>query len=254
MVKVVVIGAGNVAYHLIRAICESKEAEVVQQYNRSLGNIDTQGFNYPVTDSLNDLKPADIYVICVPDDAISVVSAKMDIGNALVVHTSGSVDMHQLNASSDRGVLYPLQTFSKKEKVRMKQVPFCIEAETEEDFKLLRQLAKSISNQVYTVNSEQRRKLHLAAVFVNNFVNHLYHIGFEICLDEGVSFDLLKPLIKETARKIEHITPFEAQTGPAKRNDQTTIDKHINDLKYISHKEIYTLLTHSIQDTYGKKL
>ena len=253
MIKVVVIGAGNVAYHLIKAFANSSTVKVIQQYKRSL-NKEATDTSIPQTNNLALLTEADVYILCVPDDAIVPLSKKIEVKNGLLVHTSGSVDMYDLNPAHRRGVFYPLQTFSKNSNLDITKVPFCLEAEEETDLTLLEKLASSISSHTYTINSEQRKSLHLAAVFINNFVNHLYHIGHEICSENKVPFEVLKPLIVETAQKIMNISPFEAQTGPAKRNDVNTIEQQQQAITQLAHKEIYTLITHSIQHTYGKKL
>ncbi len=163
--------------------------------------------------------------------------------------------MQVLPKNIRRGVFYPLQTFSKKRKVLFDSIPLCIEAEREKDVLLLQKLAESISTTIHQVSSQKRAYLHLAAVFVNNFVNHLYKIGADICQNQNFEFDILKPLILETAHKIEELGPEKAQTGPSKRDDSNTIDTHLELLKGNTiHEEIYSLLSQSISETYGKKL
>ena len=254
MIKIVIIGAGNVALHLYNAFSENEKTNVTQVYNR---NIYAVNFIDPavtqVTDQFSELKEADIYIICVKDDAVANISGKLPFKNKLVVHTSGSIPIDSLIDTNRRGVFYPLQTFSKGKKVDFYTIPICIEAENIEDLKYIETLAKSISGNVYEVNSDQRKSLHLAAVFVNNFVNHMYHIGNEICKENNITFKILQPLIKETAEKIINLDPVEAQTGPAKRNDLQTIEMHTAQLKNKKYNEIYKLLTKSIQETYGRK-
>lgn len=254
MIKIVIIGAGNVALHLYNAFSENEKTMVTQVYNR---NIHAISFIDPAvtqaTNQLSELKEADIYIICVKDDAVTGISGKLPFKNKLVVHTSGSIPNDNLNDTNRRGVFYPLQTFSKDKKVDFHTVPICIEAENKEDLKFIETLAKSISSNVYEVNSDQRKSLHLAAVFVNNFVNHMYYIGNEICKENHIPFKILQPLIKETAEKVINLDPVEAQTGPAKRNDLQIIEMHTAQLKNIKHNEIYKLLTKSIQETYGRK-
>ena len=148
---------------------------------------------------------------------------------------------------------YPLQTFSKNKEINFREVPICLEAEKETDFQLLNIVAQSVSEKVFCIDSNQRKSLHVAAVFVCNFVNHLYQIGNEICEENKVPFEILHPLILETANKITALSPKEAQTGPAKRNDTKTINAHLNLLTNETQKEIYKLLTKSIIDN-GKKL
>lgn len=252
MIKVVVLGAGNVAHHLIPAIQNSSVAKVVQQYSRSFSKNATSSI--PQISNIDDVANADVYIICIPDDAIASFSAKLPKNKGLVVHTSGSVPISAIDSKHNKGVLYPLQSFSKNRSVNMQEVPFCLEVKDEKHFKMLKTLANGISNHTHTINSKQRKALHLAAVFVNNFTNHIYKVGEDICKESNVPFNILQPLIKETAAKIEALSPSEAQTGPAKRNDINTITKQLDALQNDTHKEIYALLTKSIQESYGKKL
>ncbi|NEW78169.1 MAG: DUF2520 domain-containing protein [Gelidibacter sp.] len=253
MIDIVILGGGNVAYHLTNALLKNDAVHVVQVYNRSLEKISCFKNNTSITDNLSDLKEADIYILAVSDNAISTLSSALKFKNKLVVHISGSMAMDELKSGSKKGVFYLLQSFSKERKIDFSNVPVCIEAETEKDLHLLETLAKSMSKNCYRINSYQRKSLHVAAVFVNNFVNHLYHIGHEICEQNKVPFEILLPLILETANKITTLSPLEAQTGPAKRNDTKTIEKHLAMLPK-TQQEIYTLLTKSIQNTYGEKL
>lgn len=253
MIDIVILGGGNVAYHLTNVLLQNSAVNVVQVYNRSLEKINIFKNKTSITNNVSELKDAEIYILAVSDNAISELSSTLSLKNKLVVHTSGSMAMEELKSVSNKGVFYLLQTFSKERKIDFSTVPICIEAETDEDLRLLETLAKSISKYCYHINSYQRKSLHVAAVFVNNFVNHLYHIGYEICDQNNVPFEILLPLIEETADKITTLSPFEAQTGPAKRNDTKTIEKHTAMLTK-NQQEIYTLLTKSIYKTYGKKL
>ncbi|MFO7673055.1 MAG: Rossmann-like and DUF2520 domain-containing protein [Lutibacter sp.] len=253
MINLVILGGGNVAYHLTKALLKNDVVNVVQVYNRSIENINCFKNSTSITNNLSELKDADIYILAVSDNVISELSSALNLKNKLVVHTSGSMAMDELKSVSDKGVFYLLQTFSKEREIDFSTVPICIEAETEADLQLLETLAKSLSKNCYRINSDQRKSLHAAAVFVNNFVNHLYHIGHEICAQNKIPFEILLPLILETANKITTLPPLEAQTGPAKRNDTKTIEKHIAMLNK-NQQEIYTLLTKSIYNTYGEKL
>lgn len=253
MFRVVILGAGNVATHLIQAFEKASNVEVVQVFNRSKKGLESLPFAGNSTTDINHLMEADCYIISVPDDAVQELSESIPFSNRLVVHTSGSVSLNELNSKNRRGVFYPLQTFSKERAVDFSVVPICIEAENSIDLKVLNELASSVSKSVYEVNSEKRKQLHLAAVFVCNFVNHMYQIGFDLSEKNGIPFSILKPLIKETAAKIENASPKEMQTGPAKRNDQNTIEKHLNLLEQPLQKEIYKLLSQSIQKTYGRE-
>lgn len=253
MINIVILGGGNVAWHLTNALLKNDAVNVVQVYNKSFEKISCFKNSTSITNNLSELKDADIYILAVSDNAISELSSALNLKNKLVVHTSGSMAMDELKSVSNKGVFYLLQTFSKERKIDFSTVPICVEAETDADLLLLETLAKSISKNCYRINSNQRKSLHVAAVFVNNFVNHLYHIGHEICEQNKVPFEILLPLILETANKITTLPPLEAQTGPAKRNDTKTIEKHTAMLTK-NQQEIYTLLTKSIYNTYGEKL
>ncbi|MCG7503154.1 F420-dependent NADP oxidoreductase [Tenacibaculum sp. Mcav3-52] len=252
MIKVAIIGGGNVATHLANAFSKTNEVSLVQMYARSIEQIEHLKEVTPITNSIELLTEADVYIIAVSDDAIDDVSRKIEQKNGLVVHTSGSVAMQSLQNSGRKGIFYLLQSFSKDKDVNFDEIPFCLEAENEEDLQLLETLAKSIGKKVYRINSEQRKRLHVAAVFVNNFTNHMYKIGADICNEYQVPFEVLLPLIRETAQKITELSPKAAQTGPAKRNDQKTIQNHLA-LLNAEQQEIYKLITKSIQQN-GKEL
>jgi predicted short-subunit dehydrogenase-like oxidoreductase (DUF2520 family) len=253
MIKVVILGGGNLAFHLTNALLKSKNIEIIQLFNRSIEKIKPFEIFIPITNKLKDLKIADIYIIAISDNYISEFSSLLNFEDKLVVHTSGAISLEDLKSNSRKGVFYPLQTFSKNAILNFAETPICIEASIKKDEILLKKLAKSISKNTYVFNSTQRKSLHVAAVFVNNFVNHLYYLGNKICDEHKIPFEILFPLIKETATKIETLSPFDAQTGPAKRNDTKTIKDHLAILS-ANNEEIYTLLTNSIKHTYGKKL
>ncbi|WP_264550879.1 Rossmann-like and DUF2520 domain-containing protein [Flavobacterium sp. N2038] len=253
MIRITLIGSGNVAQHLIKVFIKSEAIEIVQVFSRKkealLPLIDSDKI---VTD-FKGLKEADLFIIAVSDNAISEVSSKIPFQNCLVAHTSGTASIDTLDAKNRRSVFYPLQTFSKNKAIDFSVIPMCLEAENPVDFDFLEKVAKNISNAVFSINSEQRKALHVAAVFVNNFTNHLYQIGQEICDEHRVPFEVLKPLIQETAEKIKTLDPVDAQTGPAKRNDSNTIEAHLDYLTNENQKNIYKILTQSIQNN-GKKL
>lgn len=251
MITAILLGSGNVAIHLARAIQSAEGVVLKQRYARSGNNDAFFDKQITKTDRLEDLTDADIYLIAISDDAISSLSARLKGSDALVVHTSGSVPMHSLRCNSPRGVLYPVQTFSKKLPINFSEVPLCLETERITDMELLKQFASTLSSKVYEINSEQREKLHLAAVFANNFSNYMFNIAEDICRRHHFSFEILKPLIMETANKILEMSPYDAQTGPARRNDQKVIQKQTRLLES-ANKEIYTLITKAIADTYKK--
>lgn len=253
MISIVIIGSGNVAQHLITAFLQSNEVELIQVFSRQKEKVSHLISLDKIVSDYAKIKEADVYLIAVSDNAIAEVSAKLPFKNRLVVHTSGSMPIEVLDIKNRRGVFYPLQTFTKNKTVDFSIIPFCLEAENENDFSTLKTVAQSISSKVESISLEQRKALHVAAVFVCNFVNHLYQMGQEICEEHNLSFALLQPLILETAQKITQLTPKDAQTGPAKRNDTTTINAHLHFMTDSYHKEIYQLLTKSIID-HGKKL
>lgn len=253
MIKVIILGGGNLAVHLAKVMLKTAEVSLVQVYNRSISAIRKFEKMVAITDDLNKLKKADLYIICVSDNAIETISSKINGENSLIVHTSGSTPLAVLNSHKRHGVFYPLQTFSKRRKVKFSKIPICLESNNSDDLKLLSDLARKISKSTYYINSEQRAQLHSAAVFVNNFVNHLYHIGNEICTEHTIEPSILQPLIEETAKKAARFSPYNAQTGPARRGDKITIEKHLKKLSK-NQQEIYKLLSRSIAKTYGKKL
>ncbi|WP_339839027.1 DUF2520 domain-containing protein [uncultured Flavobacterium sp.] len=252
MIKVVLLGSGNVASHLIKVMEANAAIDLVQVYARSKKSLENIIDSNKVTTSFADLKEANIYVISVSDKAIEEVSNQIPFTHKLVVHTSGTMGFDVINPKNKRGVFYPLQTFSKSKEVEMKSVPFCLETENVEDYKTIENLAKSLSNSVYAINGEQRKSLHISAVFVSNFANHMYQIGNALCEENNVPFAILQPLIEETANKIKTLTPTEAQTGPAIRKDEPTIQKHLEALENPIYKELYQKITLSIQNV--KKL
>jgi len=253
MIKITIIGSGNVAQHLIDAFAKSKAIEIIQVFSRNQKQIIPKLDSSKITNDWNALAEADLYIIAVSDDAITEVSSQLPFKNRLVVHTSGSASLTSLDNKNRKGVFYPLQTFTKGKAIDFKTIPLCLETELEDDYMILEKAASSISENIYAIDSHQRKALHVAAVFVNNFTNYLYQLGNEICLENHVSFDILKPLILETAEKVLMLSPKDAQTGPAKRNDISTIDAHESFLSDENKSTIYKILTQSIQN-HGKKL
>lgn len=253
MIKIVLLGAGNVAFHLTNEILKNEALKLVQVYNRSLEKILYLENKTSITAEISELKEADIYIVCVSDIAISTISKQLNLKEKLVVHTSGAMDISVLNSVTNKGVFYPLQSFSKDKKINFSDVPFCLEADNNKDFELLQKIATSFGSPCYKISSEQRKTLHVAAVFVNNFVNHLYVLGNEICNTNNITFEILKPLINETSNKIKDLQPIKAQTGPAQRGDVNTIETHLT-LLTKNQQKIYTLLTKSIRNLNGKKL
>lgn len=245
--NIVIVGAGNVAWHLAKEL-QKKEQNIIQVYNRSVeGALSlSRRLKCDFTTRIEDLnRDADLYILAVKDSVIEEVSASLDLKNKLVVHTSGAIEQNVIKYNR-RGVLYPLQTFSKEKKLNFKNIPFCIEAVKSEDYNTLMRLATLLSPMVYNINSHQRKVLHVAAVFACNFSNYMYMISDDILGKESIPLDILHPLIKETASKITKHAPKDVQTGPAVRKDKSTIDAHLNYLKEGDYYDIYKLLTENI--------
>ncbi len=251
MISVTILGAGNVGTHLFKAFKKSNQVSVKQWFNRNLDAISTYSNEVDIMDDLTSLVEADIYIITVSDEAVAKISSELPFENRLVVHTAGSVNIHDLDKKNKRGVFYPLQSISKNAVLDFAKVPIGIETIDKKDYHILKELALAIGSPVKKINGDQRKVLHLAAVFVNNFTNQMYRIAHEITESQAAEFDLLKPLILETANKVQDMSPYMAQTGPAKRGNLKTIKKHLALLEKEQHKDIYKLITKSIQDTHG---
>lgn len=253
--KVVLLGAGNVAWHLGRALHKSG-AEIVQVWNRSqkpavklahLLGAEAAWGEMPVAGK------AHLYVIAVKDDAIIQTVARIPKGNGIAVHTAGSVALTALEQAGTRytGVIWPLQSLTAQRRINFSKVPLCIEASSPAAAKMLKLFAHALSQNVTELSSQQRAHLHLAAVMVNNFSNHLFTLAEEITSAQKIPFHILHPLITETAEKIKHLAPAAAQTGPALRGDKAVMQRHLLLLQH--HKDLqqlYKLLSKSIQHTH----
>lgn len=245
----ILIGSGNVASHLGEALFHSG-VKVVQVYDRRIANAKAlaKKFKAKATDDLSKLsrRPA-LFIIAVKDDAITTVAKKMTVGEGIVVHTSGSIPMDVLKKFPQHGVIYPLQTFTVGRQVDFEKMPLCIEANDTSTLLSLTNIAETISEDVYNLDSTERLTAHLAAVFANNFSNHLFYLAEKILKSKKLPFDLMRPLIEETAAKVQQFSPAEAQTGPAKRKDQAAMKRHLDLLKGNKElQEIYKMLSKSI--------
>jgi predicted short-subunit dehydrogenase-like oxidoreductase (DUF2520 family) len=247
MTKIVLLGAGNVGTHLFRALQNKEDLQLIQWYNRSLNSLEKESVPSEVTYNLNDIIDADLYIISVSDSVIPLISKALEGKKGVIAHTAGSISMEVLEAHENHGIFYPLQTFSKQKEVDFNQIPLCLEANLPENLNLLKRVAQAVGGPVHLINSAQRKALHVAAVFVNNFTNHLYTIGEELCKAHKVPFSVLQPLIAETANKIKLLPPSLAQTGPAARGDQKILEDHLQYLTKESHQKLYQLISASIQ-------
>lgn len=252
--KIALIGSGNVAWHLAQ-VFQQKNICVSEIYSRNKENAKQiasicQAKQYDSIEMIG--QDSDIVILCVADDAIEVLAKKLNCQNKIVCHTSGIARTKTLaTASENYASFYPLQSFTKHIYTDFSQIPICIFASNKNTEKTLQTLAHLISLKVEILNDEQRQKLHLAAVIVNNFTNHLFTLSSQYLSGNNINFDLLKPLIQETVNKISLSEPIQNQTGPAKRKDHKTIKKHFSLIEDNDLLEIYKILTKSIQKTYN---
>ena len=255
MKKIVLLGTGNVAHHFALRF-QAVGIPIAQIYGRTFDNATdlAQRIGSHATDKLGELiNDADFYILAVSDKAIepllqAIHSETTAIKFGTWLHTSGTIPSTVFeNYAPSYGIFYPLQTFTIGKQPDWTTLPICIDANTEAQRSVLEQLARQLSPNVHLVTDAQRATLHVAAVFVNNFTNHLFHVGQTIVENEGIAFDLLKPLIQETVAKIQYNAPQTMQTGPAKRGDTVTIERHKFFLKkYPLYHKLYDVMTKSI--------
>lgn len=247
--QIVLIGSGNVAFHLAKAFTEA-QIPISQIFGRNTAELQKISEKFSIPFSTESLVDADLYIISVSDSSIAEVSSLIKNKNVLVAHTSGSVSREALSGNYRKSVFYPLQTFSKSKNLDYSKIPFFIDAENENDEEILKNLASKISKNVMLANDEKRKYIHLTAVFACNFVNHLYARAKEISDSQGIPFDYFLPLIDETTQKIHELEPKLAQTGPAIRNDEKVLKLHESLLTDEEKLKIYKTLNESIKKMY----
>ncbi|MFW5755207.1 MAG: Rossmann-like and DUF2520 domain-containing protein [Tangfeifania sp.] len=251
------IGAGNLATQL-STVLKEKGFSIVQVYSRTekSARMLAEKLNAGYTTSVSDISSgADVYFVALKDAAFEEVLPQINFQNELLVHCSGSMPLSSLkNYSGNIGVFYPLQTFSKNRKVDFSEIPVFIETNSDESEKLLIEIGRKIAGSVSVLNSEKRLFLHIAAVFACNFANHFYTEASQVLKLKNISFDVLKPLIMETARKVQEMRPENAQTGPAVRYDENVIGKHLKALEFNPPaRELYKSISKSIFEFHQKK-
>lgn len=249
--NVVLLGSGNVATNLAVALKANGE-NIVQVFSPNLVNAKelAERICSEAIDSFSEIdQAADLYIISVKDDAIAGVARNLKDVDGLVVHTSGTTDIEVLSSEVKyAGVFYPLQTFSKSRVVDFKAIPLCLEASDQHQLAILTHVADKLSSKVYQLDGGKRKVLHLAAVFACNFTNHLYALSNQILTKNDLNFELIKPLITETADKVMSDSPKNVQTGPAIRHDENTMNKHLAMLSDLPElQEIYQTLSNSIK-------
>ena len=255
MSRLVFIGSGNLATQMSLALKRAGH-DIVQVYSRTeehareLAEKIGCGYTADVNTVCSD---ADAYIVSVKDDAVRTVAQTLGhvIGDAVCMHTAGSVPMDVFHgAVRHYGVLYPMQSFSKTRMVNFKEIPCFLEASDERAMTLLRRFAESLSDNVQEADSEQRKKIHLAAVLASNLANHCYRLGERVLEEAGIDFNILLPLIQETARKVTEMSPREAQTGPMVRYDTGVMSRQIELLHDERTRQIYRLMAESIHNDY----
>lgn len=251
--KISIIGAGNVGFHLAQRLytCGHKICQIYSRTQKKATDL-AQRCNAHAINNLNQLSSeAEIYIIAIKDDGVKTLAEEIKLlnkYNKIIAHTSGSVPSTVFEKHFDNyGIFYPLQTFSIQKNIDFEKLPFCIYGNKPEIQSRLITLAKSICPNVYPIDDYQRSILHVTAVIVNNFSNYLFSMADQICNDQNVPFDILKPLINETVQKIMQLPPKDVQTGPAARGDNNTINKHMDFLEqYPDYQFIYKTMSEQI--------
>lgn len=250
--KVVCLGAGNVASHLTIALKE-QAFEIVQVYSRTLqsaASLANQVGAIPITNLSEVTDKADLYIFALKDSALESVISQVPQNTGLWIHTAGSIPLDIFcNYNCRNGVLYPFQTFTKNRKLNWKDIPLFIEASDEKSLKDIKTIASTLSNKIVELSSEERKYLHLTGVFACNFTNHMYTLSKLFLQKINLPFDVALPLIEETALKVQDLSPEEAQTGPAVRYDENVIQKHLSLIEDDSIKQIYKLISENIHKT-----
>ncbi|MEO9952153.1 DUF2520 domain-containing protein [Nonlabens sp.] len=251
MIKIIIIGTGNVGMHLCHAFEKAALTDKISltgYYNR--GQKKLSDINAPLFSQIENLPACDLIILAVPDDSIEATANQLPTSQAIIVHTSGSVSITALEKHEHHGVFYLPQSFSKIRKPNFGDITLCLESNSEAVNDVLEQVAVTLSRKREQINSNQRKKLHLAAVYMNNFVNHCYTKADEIMQDADMDTQLLNALMQETLAKAIDLSPQKAQTGPAMRNDIKTIEKHLEMLEN-EDRDMYRSITNSIQKTHG---
>lgn len=256
--RVTIVGAGNVGHNFGLAFRQAGYL-ITEIYSRTQSSamLLSQALNCNFTTKLNELSDkTDLFIIAVNDDVIPQVLREIPFKNKPIVHTSGStpLDVFEGLGFDQYGIFYPVQSFSKNDTESLTPIPICVEANNQKNEDLFLSLASSVSGRVYSMDSEKRKALHVAAVFANNFSNHMFHIAHELLSQHKISFEVIRPLIEKTAKKLKSDSPVNVQTGPAVRNDRKVIDMHVNYLEnQEAYKAIYDLVTQDIYKSQQKK-
>lgn len=254
--KVVLIGAGNVASHLGAGLYNLGYT-IAQVYSRTMNSaqeLATAVKASPTNNISEIITDADCYIFSVKDDVLGDLIAQTPDNKGIWIHTAGSMPLDIFaNRTKNYGVIYPLQTFSKDKKIEWDNIPLFIEYSNKESKKTIESLANELSNQIFTLTSEQRKYVHLSGVFACNFVNQMYELANQMIEKVQLPFEVLLPIIEETCIKVHTMQPKEAQTGPAIRFDQNVMNKHLDLIADEDTKALYRLISKSIYDSHKSK-
>jgi predicted short-subunit dehydrogenase-like oxidoreductase (DUF2520 family) len=254
MIRIGLIGTGNVATALAREIRNHETLTLTQLIGRDQKKLPKDLLDVPYSNQFNSLLPCDMVLIAVSDHAIAEVSNQLPLTDAVITHTSGASSIDLLNKHKYRGVIYPLQTISKQQQVSWNEIPILWEGNNKQVDEKLETLSQMISPNAVQSDEKQRLSMHLAAVVVNNFTNHLYAEANRFCKSKNVRFDLLITLIEETTRKIKQQDPRKSQTGPASRGDMQTIERHKTIPMTEELGDIYSLFTSQLLKQYNENI
>lgn len=252
--KFSIIGTGNTAYFFAKKLSQAGH-QCIGIYGRTAENAAKLAatINAPVINSIDGISDdADCCIIAISDKAIEEVVGQLSFSKTVLIHTAGSVQRTVLDhAAIHNAVVWPIYSINKEDIPQHRDIPIVVEISDENAGKVTSELINSISNKFFAVSGEQRCWLHLSAVLSNNFANHLFAISEQICKEHMLPFPILQPIINQTIERIQNQSPYETQTGPAKRNDQATIDKHVNMLDInMDWQELYESITTSIDNMY----
>lgn len=252
--RIVIIGSGNIA-HFFAPRLQKKGHTIAQIYSPNIVHARFLADTCNITNATDQLTAiitdADVYILAVKDDALPAVAAQLHFPNKVVMHCAGAIATDVLHPISEhRAVIWTLYSIKKHNLPLSNKVPLVVEGNNNKAKQTALKLAKAISNVVIETDFTQRQMLHVNAVIVNNFTNHLFSIAQQLCTDNNLPFDILFPIIHQTLSQVQNISPSETQTGPAIRGDQQTIQKHIQLLSaYPVWQKVYADISQSIQLT-----
>ncbi len=248
MITVVIIGSGNMAQAIIKA-CQNTDIDIVGIYSKNrekLVEIAKQNSINYCENTLDIPTNADLYLLCVNDDAIENVSNSLLVNGGLVVHFSGLKNIIEIGKQENKAVFWPIESINENTFTNFKNTPICIEANTDENYRIIEAFADRLSNKVLNINSEQRQYFHLAATITNNFSNHLIALAKNELDHKGLDYQILKHLLSNALNNSFNFEPQNTQTGPAFRNDVNTMQKHLDLIENNELKALYQLMSKSI--------